>query len=61
MTEKPSKDVVDRYKSGCLDGVFTGFIPCSKHAQEVLSGKIKLNDLIQDRDEDLFPFPIEFG
>lgn len=36
----------------------TGFIPCQKHALEILAGKIKIDDLITNR-ECKFPFPQE--
>lgn len=37
-----------------------GFLPCKKHAQEILDGKITLKDLIKDRicEED-FPYSFE--
>ena len=47
-----------RFKAAQIDGVYTGFIPCIKHAQEIIAGKIKLADLIENRDEDLPPFPL---
>lgn len=35
----------------------TGFIPCVKHAKQVVSGKIKLKDLILPTREELREFP----
>lgn len=54
---KPSKDDKRRYKAGCIDGQFTGFIPCAFHAKEITMGKITLQSLIKDRSEDFRPFP----
>jgi hypothetical protein len=46
-----------RYKAGCIDGVFTGFIPCPMCAKHVLEGKKKLHELIKSRDPKLPAFP----
>jgi len=48
----------DRYRASCVDGEYTGFIPCKKHAEEILQGKITLESLIQNRDKNIPPFPI---
>ena len=37
----------------------TGFVPCSKHAKEILEGKITLESLIKNRKEER-PFPNGF-
>ena len=50
-----------RYNSGCIDGKFTGFIPCCKCSSRIYLGKIKLKDLIQDRRTDIPPFPINLS
>jgi hypothetical protein len=57
MTGKPPKEVIQRYNAGCINGVFTGFIPCIEHAKQIIHGKIKLTELIKNRKEDLPPFP----
>lgn len=36
---KPTKDDITRYKAGCIDGQFTGFIPCVEHAKQIMNGK----------------------
>lgn len=45
-TQRTEADV-DRYNAGCINGEFTGFIPCHKHAREILAGKITLQSLIR--------------
>lgn len=37
-------------------GKYTGFIPCVKHAEEILEGKIKLEDLILSTRKHSKPF-----
>ncbi len=54
---KATKDDKRRYKAGCIDGVFTGFIPCKEHAKQIVMGKITLQSLIQNRNKDFNPFP----
>lgn len=49
-----------RYEAGCIDGKFTGFIPCYVHAKKIVKGEIALVDLIEGRSEDFPPFP-KFG
>lgn len=50
-----------RYKAACIDGKYTGFIPCAIHAKEILEGKITLASLIKDRDESqMGKFPTGF-
>ena len=54
------KDFV-RYQAAHLNGKYTGFLPCYKHAVQVLNGSIKLQDLIQPtRKPEFFPFPLAF-
>ena len=57
---KPSKDDQKRYKAGCINGNFTGFIPCKEHAKKIAMGKLKLEDLIDvaRRDPFLPAFPL---
>lgn len=54
---KPSKDDLRRYKAGCINGQFTGFIPCAFHAREITMGRITLQSLIKNRNQNLPPFP----
>lgn len=54
---KPTQIDKDRYKAGCINGNFTGFIPCMKHAKEILNGKITLASLIQNRNPAFSAFP----
>jgi len=46
-----------RYKAACIDGKFTGFIPCTSHAMQILRGQITLASLIENRNPLLPPFP----
>ena len=59
--KKPTKDDRRRYKAGCIDGVFSGFIPCAFHARKITMGKITLQSLIFGRDPSFPPFPHEKG
>lgn len=54
---KATKADKKRYQAGKINGVFTGFIPCIKHAEEILARKIKLEDLIKNRNPEFPPFP----
>ena len=54
---KPSKDDLRRYKAGCINGVFTGFIPCAFHAREIVMGRVTLHSLIKNRSDKFLPFP----
>ena len=56
----PSKSDIMRYKAGCVNGVFSGFIPCAFHARQVVSKKITLHSLITNRNKDFPLFPL-FG
>lgn len=62
MTGNPTKIQRQRYYAGFSDGymkgTFTGFIPCEHHAKEIIKGKIKLEDLIEDRLPNIAPFPL---
>lgn len=46
-----------RYDAGCIDGEFSGFIPCADHARKIVSGEITLNSLITNRNPEFPPFP----
>lgn len=35
-----------RFKAAIVDGNFSGFVPCIEHAKQILSGAIKIHDLI---------------
>ena len=41
---------------GGMASAGTGFIPCPEHAQQILAGEIKIEDLIIDRQHSV-PFP----
>ncbi len=56
---KPTKDDKRRYKAGCINGQFTGFIPCKEHAKQIVMGKITLKSLIENRNPKFLPFPNE--
>ena len=51
---KPTKDDKRRYTASCINGKFSGFIPCSEHSKQIVQGKIKLEDLIDYGKRDLF-------
>lgn len=50
-----------RYRAGHLHGNFTGFIPCLKHAKEILSGNITLVSLIKTTRETPIQFPYDWN
>lgn len=54
---KITEDDRNRYDAGCINGQFTGFIPCSHHAKQILAGEITLESLIQNRSESFPAFP----
>lgn len=47
----------DRYHASLVNGEYSGFIPCDKHSQEILSGKTSLVELIKNRDDKFPHFP----
>lgn len=53
----PTDEDQMRYESACIDGDFTGFIPCVNHAKQIKDGKIKLSSLIKNRDIHFAKFP----
>ena len=53
----PTKQDIKRYQAGCINGQFTGFIPCGDHANKILSGQLALKDLIKNRNPELPVFP----
>lgn len=46
-----------RYDAGCIDGQFTGFIPCEAHARQIMNGEITLQSLIVNRSPEFTEFP----
>ncbi len=46
-----------KYDAGCINGKFTGFIPCAKHARLIDAKKITLESLIKNRNPLMPPFP----
>lgn len=57
LIKEPSKDDIQRYEAGCINGEFTGFIPCAFHAKEIIKGKITLQSLIKNRNKKFKAFP----
>lgn len=56
--KKPSNLDVLRYKMGLVNGEFKGFIPCLKHATQILKKEIELNSLIDlEKRIEKTPFP----
>lgn len=55
--KSPSKDDQLRYKAACINGKFTGFIPCINHAKEIIARRITLESLIKNRNQMFPPFP----
>jgi hypothetical protein len=53
----PTRDDYKRFEASHIDGQYTGFIPCSRHAKEILAGIIALPSLIKNRDGNIGPFP----
>ncbi len=43
------KDIELRYNAALIDGVYSGFIPCTNHAKQILNNEIKLHELIKNR------------
>lgn len=54
-----------RYKSGCIDGKFTGLIPCITHAKQILKGEITLDSLVnkekRNKEFGIFPYYANFN
>lgn len=46
-----------RLKHAHINGKFTGFIPCWNCTMKIMNGKIKLGDLIENRNPKFPPFP----
>ena len=46
-----------RYEASLIDGEYSGFIPCAAHAKKIISGEIKLQNLIKNRDSQFGEFP----
>ena len=59
---KPTENDQKRFRAAQINGVFTGFIPCIKHAEQILSREITLESLISaDRNSEFRPFPDEMS
>lgn len=56
MSTRTPEDV-ERYRAGCIHGIFTGFIPCSIHAKQILAGEITIHSLIKNRNPSFALFP----
>lgn len=48
-----------RYKAACINGKFTGFVPCLEHALLINNNSITLYSLIKNRSPQFKPFPLE--
>lgn len=46
-----------RFSAAHIEGKYTGFIPCSYHADKILNGEITLASLIKNRDSEFPEFP----
>lgn len=46
-----------RYDAACINGEYSGFIPCIRHAKQIMAGEITLESLIKNRDADMPAFP----
>lgn len=55
----PTKNDEIRYKAGCINGEFSGFIPCLDHALQIKNNEIDIQSLVSNRDPNLKPFPQE--
>lgn len=55
-TDRTENDMI-RYEAGCINGVFSGLIPCVRHAKEIIAGKITLASLIKNRNSKFHEFP----
>lgn len=53
----PTQEDKMRYEAGCINGEFTGFIPCTYHAKEIIQGRMTLYSLIRNRDKQFPAFP----
>lgn len=54
---QPNDAMHMRYAAGCIDGKFTGFIPCEQHALLITNKQITLASLINNRNAKFPPFP----
>jgi len=47
----------ERFQASHINGNYSGFIPCIKHAKQIHAGEITLAELVQNRAPDFPPFP----
>jgi len=52
-----SREDKERFAAGCIDGNFTGLVPCKAHAKQILSKQITIFQLIKNRSAEYPPFP----
>lgn len=50
-------DMRMRYEAAKINGEYTGFIPCTNHAKQILNGEITLQSLIKNRSSEFSAFP----
>ncbi len=48
INEFIERRIIQKDYSIILENNYSGFIPCKKHSNQILKGKIKLKELIQD-------------
>ena len=57
MLGTPNEEMKIKLEASFINGKYSGFIPCLKHAKMILAGEITLSDLIQNRNPAFPPFP----
>jgi len=56
---KATKSDKIRFEASHINDKYTGFIPCYAHALQILDKEITLLSLIEGRDAEFLPFPLE--
>lgn len=55
---KPTSDDLLRFEMAKINGNFTGFVPCLRHAKMIKAKQISLAELIDyEKREEFMPFP----
>lgn len=57
LQKNASEDDNIRFRAAHVNGVFSGFIPCIFHANQIMQRKITLDSLIKNRDSSIPNFP----
>jgi hypothetical protein len=51
-----------RFKTACINGKFSGFVPCDNHAKQIFKGEITLEQLIDTKTRSVaLPFPLDWS